>query len=62
MSGEGIGCTVLVTRLVVNFVVVVCQQLQPLHLLSIENTRLHKVFEILVVITFSTNHYSISVK
>ena len=49
MLGESISCTVLVTRLLVNFVVVVCQQLQPVHLSSIENMRLRKIFEILVV-------------
>ena len=32
-----------------NLVVVVHQQLQPAHLSSIENTRLHEIFEILVV-------------
>ena len=49
MSGEGISCTVLVTRPIVNLVVVVRQQLQPVHLSSIENTRLCKILEILVV-------------
>ena len=49
MSGEGIGCTVLVTRSVVNFIVVVHQQLQPAHLSSIENMRFCEVFELLVV-------------
>ena len=49
MSGESIGCTVLVTRPIVNLVVVVHQQLQPAHLSSIENTRLHEILEILVV-------------
>ena len=49
MLGESIGCTALVTWLVVNLIVVVCQQLQPVHLPSIENTRFCKVFEVLVV-------------
>ena len=49
MSGESISCTVLVTRPIVNLVVVVCQQLQPVHLSSIENPRLHEILKILVV-------------
>ena len=32
-----------------NLIVVVCQQLQPAHMLPIENMRFHKVFEVLVV-------------
>ena len=32
-----------------NLVVVVCQQLQPVHLSSIENPRLHEILKILVV-------------
>ena len=49
MSGESISCTVLVTRPVVNLIVVVRQQLQPAHLSSIENMRLREIFKILVV-------------
>ena len=49
VSGEGIGCTILVTRPIVNLIVVVRQQLQPAHLSSIENTRLREILEILVV-------------
>ena len=32
-----------------NLIVVACKQLQPLHLLSVEDLRLHKIFEIFVV-------------
>ena len=48
-SGEGVSCTILITRLIVNLIVVVCQQLQPAHLSSIENVRFCKVFKVLVV-------------
>ena len=49
MLGESASCAVLVTRSVVNLIVVVHQQLQPAHLLSIENMRFCKVFKVLVV-------------
>jgi hypothetical protein len=48
-SGQSIGRTILVTRMVVDLVIVMCEHLEPAHLALIENMRSRKVFEVLVV-------------
>jgi hypothetical protein len=49
MSGKGIGCGVLVTRVVVDLVAIVCQELQPAHLLTVQDVRFCEVFQVLMV-------------
>ena len=49
MLGKSVSCTILVTGSVVDLIIVVCQQLQPVHLSSVENMRLHEIFKVLVV-------------
>jgi hypothetical protein len=48
-SGQSIGHTILVARMVVDLVIVMHEHLEPVHLALIENTRSHEVFEVLVV-------------
>ena len=47
--GKGIGGTVLITRSIVDLKVVVCEQLQPLHLSVVQDSGFQEVLQVLVI-------------
>ena len=49
MSGERISCAVLVSRAVMDFIVVVSEQLQPAHLPPVEDPRFCEIFKIFMI-------------
>jgi len=49
MSRECVSSGILVTRSIVHFVVVMCEQFQPTHLPAIQDSRFHEVLQIFVV-------------
>jgi len=49
MSGQCISGAVFVTRSIVDFVVVMCEQFQPVHLPSVQDSRFREVLQILVI-------------